>query len=162
MAAYFRKDSNKWFIKFDLNRKTYKRDVPEAACKEDAEEAEREWRHGLALYTTWETKGTCRTNRGSVGGVAELLVCADLLRKGYDVFRSVTNSAACDVVVMRDGLLCRVEVKAGRSLKSGRGTFIIRPSQIGKHDVVAVALLDTSRIIYQPTIEEWFAARLVA
>ncbi len=51
------------------------------------------------------------SRNGQVGYVAELLVAADLLSKGFDVFRAVNPNAACDLVACRSGALSRIEVK---------------------------------------------------
>jgi hypothetical protein len=47
----------------------------------------------------------------TIGAISELAVCADLLSKGYDVFRSVSPGAQCDLIAQKDGNLIRVEVK---------------------------------------------------
>ena len=47
----------------------------------------------------------------TVGAISELAVCSDLLSKGYDVFRSVSPAAPCDLIAHKEGKLIRVEVK---------------------------------------------------
>jgi PD-(D/E)XK nuclease superfamily protein len=49
-------------------------------------------------------------HRGTQG---ELLVCCDLLGKGYDVYRSVSPSAKCDLVAIKPGVILRIEVRTG-------------------------------------------------
>jgi hypothetical protein len=51
----------------------------------------------------------------TVGAISELAVCADLLSKGYDVFRSVSPAAPCDLIAQKEGKLIRVEVKTNAS-----------------------------------------------
>lgn len=48
---------------------------------------------------------------GKVGAIAELVVCADLIRRGFEVFRSVSQDCSCDLIVLKDGQAQRVEVK---------------------------------------------------
>lgn len=50
-------------------------------------------------------------NDGWAGAAGELLVAADLIRRGHVVFRAITAHAPFDLVSYRDGLLERVEVK---------------------------------------------------
>ena len=51
---------------------------------------------------------------GSVGAVAELMSCAEMLRRGYEVFRSVSPTASCDLILHKDGITYRVEVRTAR------------------------------------------------
>lgn len=49
---------------------------------------------------------------GTTGALNELLVCTDLLERGYHVFRSVSPSCPCDLVAYRPGQIPRrIEVK---------------------------------------------------
>ena len=48
---------------------------------------------------------------GSVGASAELFVCQDLLLKGFEVFRAVSPSTSCDLILKIDKKLYRLEVK---------------------------------------------------
>lgn len=93
---------------------------------------------------------------GIVGGISELLVCADLLRQGYDVYRSVTANGECDVIAMRAGFMCRVEVKTGRRTARGETRYKLRANQTGLYDVLAVVFLQECKIDYSPGIAEWF------
>lgn len=47
------------------------------------------------------------------GAWAEILVCADLLARGFEVFRAISPSASCDLIVIARGTptALRVEVK---------------------------------------------------
>lgn len=49
---------------------------------------------------------------GTTGAISELVICCDLLRRGYEVFRSVSPSCSCDLAVLKDGKLLRIEVKS--------------------------------------------------
>jgi hypothetical protein len=50
---------------------------------------------------------------GTVGAMHEMLACADLLRRGYAVFRAVSPSCICDLIVLNKDRLVRVEVTTG-------------------------------------------------
>ena len=56
---------------------------------------------------------------GKTGTISELLIAADLLRRGFDVFRAVSQSCSCDLAVLRDGKLYRIEVKTATRSISG-------------------------------------------
>lgn len=93
---------------------------------------------------------------GSAGAVAELLVCTDLLRRGFDVYRSVSVNAACDVVAGHsDGRLCRIEVKSAVT-RNGATRFKRHRYDRSKHDALALVFLREHRIEYIPPVLEWF------
>jgi hypothetical protein len=47
-----------------------------------------------------------------LGAACELAVCADLLRKGFDVFRNVSPNGISDLVIMKAGHVLTVQVKS--------------------------------------------------
>lgn len=86
----------------------------------------------------------------SVGAIAELEVSADLLKKGYAVFRSVSPACSCDLIAMKDRKVLRVEVKTGYQNKDGK-IQSNKPKQTD-YDILAIVLHQKSIIIYRPTI----------
>lgn len=93
---------------------------------------------------------------GAVGAVAELLVCTDLLKQGFDVFRSVASNAACDLIAAHDdGRLCRVEVKSAVT-RNGSTRFKRHRFDTSKHDILALVFLREHRIEYSVSVKEWF------
>lgn len=48
---------------------------------------------------------------GSVGAAHEMLVCVDLLRKGFEVFRSVSPHSKCDLIARNNGSQYTIEVR---------------------------------------------------
>lgn len=50
---------------------------------------------------------------GTVGAMSELMVCGELLRKGYSVFRSVSPSCFCDLIATKDSFSMSIEVRTG-------------------------------------------------
>lgn len=93
-----------------------------------------------------------RLSSGTVGAVAELIVAADLLSLGYEVFRSVSQSCSCDLVALREGSWLRIEVRTGSRLKSGGLTFSFKPRDENRHDVMAVYVPGERSITYRPDI----------
>ncbi len=74
----------------------------------------------------------------TVGAMHELLVAADLMRRGYEVFRSLSPAASCDLLIRRDdGLTARVEVRTVRRNREGRVGAGARPSEAHRFDVLA-------------------------
>jgi hypothetical protein len=51
--------------------------------------------------------------KDSIGTIGELLTACDLLKKGYEVFKSVSHQCSCDLIASKDGKLLRIEVKTG-------------------------------------------------
>jgi hypothetical protein len=82
---------------------------------------------------------------GTIGAISELRVAADLLAKGYEVFRALSPSCSCDLAILQKGKLLRVEVRTG-NCQSGR--VYCRDSNNEKHDVFAVVNNITGEIIY--------------
>jgi hypothetical protein len=82
------------------------------------------------------------------GAVNELKVSSDLLTKGYDVFRQLQPASTCDLVVIKDDKLYRVEVTAGKRTAAGYKYHKHDPT---KYDVLALVLPDSS-IHYEPPL----------
>lgn len=61
--------------------------------------------------TAESTPGRGVTSRVSTGAASELIACAELIRRGYYVYRCESPSAPFDLVAYRDAQCLRVEVK---------------------------------------------------
>ena len=85
---------------------------------------------------------------GTVGAIHELAVSADLLRRGYAVFRALSPSCSCDLVIMKNGVLQRVEVTSGRHTKTKIEWL---PKDPAKFDLLAVVTRD-GQIHYTPEV----------
>lgn len=72
----------------------------------------------------------------TVGAISEMTVCADLLARGYEVFRSVSPACGCDLVAYRDGVCVRVEVRTGK--RYSNGNLCYPKGARGHYDVMAV------------------------
>jgi hypothetical protein len=80
-----------------------------------------------------------------VGSHNELIVCADLMKKGYHVFRAVSAYGPCDLIAMKDGKLWRVEVTTGYYRKNGSMGWTWHDRTLS--DVIAAVMPD-STVIY--------------
>ena len=85
---------------------------------------------------------------GSVGAIGELRVAADLLSRNLAVFRSLSPACCCDLVVLKDGTLFRVEVTTGTYLKGGGVSS--PPHDAARYDILAVVCHD--KIHYTPEL----------
>lgn len=74
-----------------------------------------------------------RGNRtGPIGAASELIVCADLLRRGWDVFRSVSPTCYCDIIATKGPNTLEIEVRTA----SGQTGW--HCSTDGKYDTLAI------------------------
>jgi len=88
----------------------------------------------------------------TVGAVGELKVALDLLTKGYHVFRSVSPSAPCDLLITKNGSMLRVEVKTAYRKPDGKmQTATIKKPY--RFDILALAFKDGS-IEYRPPLPD--------
>jgi hypothetical protein len=80
---------------------------------------------------------------GTVGALHELVVSTELMRRGWHVFRALSPSCPCDLVVYRaNSSMIRVEVRTGHR-KVGGGTYSpLTKKDIGRHDVLAIVTHD--------------------
>lgn len=60
-----------------------------------------------------------------LGNLAEAKVIAVLIEQGFDVFRSLSGKANVDLIALKDGQMCRVEVK-GTAQEMVRGAHVIQ------------------------------------
>ena len=86
---------------------------------------------------------------GTVGAIAELRVSVDLLSKGYEVFRALNPSCPCDLAILCDNRLFRVEVRTAH--RSGyTGKVYCDPSKKEYYDILAQVLPE--QIVYIPEL----------
>jgi len=75
--------------------------------------------------------------RAITGAANELRVAADLMMRGYTVFRALDGRASCDLIALEDNpakFPIRVQVRTGQVSKSGRVTV----GRHGTHDLLAI------------------------
>jgi hypothetical protein len=74
------------------------------------------------------------------GAFSELIAAADLLARGFEVFRSVSDHASCDLIALANGRSVRVEVRTGRMLPSGYVSYPMKPQDVDRSDIFAVVV----------------------
>jgi len=85
---------------------------------------------------------------GTIGAIGELMVSADLLMKGYEVFRSVSATCSCDLAILKNGKFLRIEVRSGYKIKSGELRYL------GKVRADHVAIVFKNEIEYSPKLPD--------
>ena len=85
----------------------------------------------------------------SVGALNELLVSCDLIRRKWSVFRALSPSCPCDLVVLRNGGLLRIEVTTGSICVNKKVSY--PDHDLKKRNILATILHD-GRIIYTPEL----------
>lgn len=96
----------------------------------------------------------------TIGAYHELIVAADLMRRGYGVFRAMSSACPCDLAILYLGRLFRIEVTTGHSYG---GSIIIPPHKVKdkhKYDILAVVESkgedEFPGILYHPALDEVF------
>lgn len=106
-------------------------------------------------YNKWRItnpKGHGCRNTADAGALAELLVCADLLNSGYQVFRAVSPAASCDlIVVISSTKILRIQVKT--AFRNRRGNIVCLKEPPERCDVTAAVMLSEKSVTYFPSIK---------
>ena len=90
---------------------------------------------------------------GTVGAMAELAVCNDLMQRGFDVFRAQSPACSCDLILLGGRGPVRVEVRTGSYIVNGKLKYSKPLRDRGRQDVYAVVSHTTGAIIYEPPLE---------
>lgn len=93
---------------------------------------------------------------GGMGAISELIVCADLLKNGYAVFRSVSPSAFADVIAVKNGVTRYLEIRTGATYgTTGKLSYSMKIShKEGEPTEFAVYVESTNKIHYIPITKE--------
>lgn len=103
----------------------------------------KEWREANPVDYT-------KVTTGSVGAAGELLVASDLLMKGFHVFRSLSPSCPCDLAILQDGTLLRIEVTTAHWARGGKLQSPKKDNE--RYDVIAYIMRSSREIIYDPPL----------
>ena len=87
----------------------------------------------------------------TTGVISELVVACDLLRRGFEVFRAVSGACSCDLAVIKNGKLLRIEVKTSYKNKY-TGKLIVPGHKKQNLDILAV-VVNGSEVTYLPELE---------
>ena len=106
--------------------------------------------HVKQLYRIANPLRALKLATGTTGTIAELQVSMDLLLKGYEVFRALSPSTSCDLAVLREGQLLRIEVRTVAARKNGDIVCPNKPKDAGRHDIFAAVCC--GQIRYFPSL----------
>lgn len=95
-------------------------------------------RKAMGKYHDKNPVGLGRNN--TTGAISELRVAVDLLVRGYNVFRALSPSCPCDLVILNNNNILRVEVTTGKYSPSGIVQY--PPHNPELYDMLAVVLHD--------------------
>lgn len=60
---------------------------------------------------------------GTVGAISEIIISVDLMKKGYAVFRSLSQSCFCDIIAIKGKTVLKIEIRTGYKSTSGKICF---------------------------------------
>jgi hypothetical protein len=83
----------------------------------------------------------------TVGTIGELAVSIDLLSRGVEVFRALSPACSCDLAILQNGKLLRIEVRSGYFIKNR----LIVTNKKHRADVLAVHVRGYE-VFYEPNI----------
>ena len=86
---------------------------------------------------------------GTVGAISEYRAVSDLLQKGFEVFRAVSPCCSCDLAILKNGILLRIEVRTGHYDTHGKP---IKSAVNQKHKADILALILPNEIQYIPEL----------
>lgn len=81
--------------------------------------------------------GRPKLSTGTSGAINELIVSADLMSKGFEVFRSLSPNASCDLMILYKQVAYRVEITCGYR---GASRIVCPTKSKFKYDILAVVL----------------------
>lgn len=93
---------------------------------------------------------------GTVGALSEILVSADLLKKGYAVFRSLSPACFCDLIAIKGDEMKKIEVRTGyKMVHSNKIFFPKKLSTInGIPNEYAAYVNAENKVYYEKVTEE--------
>lgn len=104
-----------------------------------------------------------RLSSHTIGAIGEMVVISDLLKQGWEVYRSMSPHARADLIVRRHARTLMIEVRSGTQNLNGRICWAT-PARPKAWDIVAVVLPDNS-IHYVPPLPgrkrlaQWLAGK---
>lgn len=91
-----------------------------------------------------EAAGEMFLSSGTVGAAVEMLVCADLIARGFEVYRSVSPHCSGDLIASRNGKYHKIDATLGRLMKNGGISFSKRHDKT-RFDIIAAVATDDQR-----------------
>lgn len=89
-------------------------------------------------------------HKGTVGAISEILVSVDLMKKGWDVFRSLSPASNCDMLAIKNDVILKLEVRTGNyyKLKTTGEKKLSYPKERTEGKVIAAVTYSDNKINY--------------
>lgn len=89
----------------------------------------------------------------TVGTISEHLVCLDLLKAGYYVFKSITPNSPYDIVATKENKSYKIEVRTGYYGEAGRLIYSTKTKHTeNPYDILACVVLSNGSVTYIPPL----------
>ncbi len=88
----------------------------------------------------------------TTGAISELRASVDLLSKGWNVFRALSPSSPCDLVILKDNYVLKVEVRTARRNPTNHKLFHTKPPTDNPKMIDVYAWVAGDCIIYEPEL----------
>jgi hypothetical protein len=93
----------------------------------------------------------CDVNNGVVGTISELLVAADLLARGWEVYLSITRSRGHDAIAIKNERIVTIEVRS--ACRNRYGSLSFNRTSRDRSQVYAL-VVSGEPVIYKPDIDD--------
>jgi hypothetical protein len=88
---------------------------------------------------------------GDVGALGEMFTCSNLIFKGYEVYRAISQASKYDLIALKNGKIMSIQVRTGYRGKDNRVFFPKKKTD--KHpDHYAIVLNATKEVVYLPEL----------
>ncbi len=105
-------------------------------------------------YTSKSGRTTSDISTSSTGTLSELLASADLISKGYYMFRALSPSSPCDLIALRGDKCLRVEVTTGRRNSNTQSIYYPNKTKDqAKFDLLVVVVPEEGTVTYYPSLD---------
>ena len=90
-----------------------------------------------------------KISKSTVGAIAELIASADLMSKGFQVYRALSPSSDCDILAEKEHKVYKFEIRTGRY--NWKGSLTFPPKSIKAPNLIIITHND-KKIHYVPPI----------
>ncbi len=85
---------------------------------------------------------------GTIGAISELIVAADLMKNGFEVYRALSPSSDCDLIAIKGEEIRKYEVRSGRYYRLSNGKIKITKSEQQKKGKLMAILTHSDGLIH--------------
>ncbi len=81
------------------------------------------------------------------------MASADLIKKGYEVFRALSPSCSCDLIAKKGSKILRIEVRTGQ-IYANTGRLSYPKKKIDEQNKDHYAIVINDQVLYEPPLVE--------